>query len=173
MTAGSVTGTGLSQRWGRFCTSGFLVWTLLGASCQTSAAPGPALPASPAVVDVSLSEYRIDYEPAVPSGRVVFRIKNVGRIEHQLTLLPLPDDLPPFDQQLRGSERRFMSPFAEVQNLQPGAMSTFAVDLLPDRRYALACFLIDPDGQSHALKGMNLELRVGSGSSTDSLPGRG
>lgn len=173
MTAASGTGASRSYRRGRLRISTLLVCTLLGASCQTSTAPGPALPASPAVVDVSLSEYRIDYEPAIRSGRVVFRIKNVGRIEHQLTLLPLPDDLPPFDQQLRGSERRFISPFAEVPSLQPGATSTFAVDLISDRRYALACFLIDPDGQSHALEGMSLEIRVSNDSSTDSLPSQG
>lgn len=173
MTADGGSRSSRGHRRGTLCTSGLLVWTLLGTSCQTSAAPGPALPNSPTVVAVSLSEYRIVYEPVVPSGRVVFRIKNKGRIEHQLTLLPLPDDLPPFDQQLRGSERRFISPFAEVPSLQPGRTSAFAVDLVPGRRYALACFLIDPDGQSHALEGMSLEFRVSNDSSTDSLPSQG
>ncbi len=107
-----------------------------------------------------MSEYRFEYQPAVPSGRVVFQVVNVGRVDHKLSLLPLAEDFPPIDAQLHGPERVVMSPFADVPLRPPGATGTFAVDLEPGRRYAFICFLRDPDGQPHALKGMNSEFRA-------------
>lgn len=142
--------------------SGLLVSSLLAISCEGSTTADAPLPGSPTVVEVNLSEYRITLESKVEVGRVVFRVTNSGREEHQLTLLPLPDDLPRFDEQLRGSNRRILSPFAEIPTLQPGASTAFAVDLRPDQRYGLACFIVAPDGESFALKGMNLEFRTPS-----------
>lgn len=135
---------------------------LLAASCSPTGDGGrPAdLPASPPVVAVTLREYRFHLDPDVPAGRVVFRIRNAGKVAHRPALLPLEEDLPPLDEQLRGPVRLAVSPFAGVRTRAPGARGAFAVDLVPGTRYGLICFIRDPDGSSHALKGMSFEFRA-------------
>lgn len=130
--------------------------------CTSSSAGPPPLPPGPQVVAVSLREYAFDRPDAIPAGRVVFRFVNGGRIEHQPDLLPLSEELPPIDQQLRGEARAAVTPFAGVPPRPPGTSGTFAVNLVPGRRYALICFARDPDDdESHALQGMASEFRAG------------
>lgn len=138
---------------------------LVVASCSRTSRPQPApvrtpLPAAAPVVDVTMSEYAFDYDPAVPPGRVVFRARNMGSIPHRITLFSLADDVPPIDVQLRGAERRLVEPIAGFYNRPPGEVGTFAVDLAPNQRYALICFVVDADGASHAVKGMSSEFRT-------------
>jgi hypothetical protein len=118
------------------------------------------LPNAAPVVVVTMRDYRFDYDPTIPSGRVVFRLLNKGMVPHRPSLLPLPENLPPIDKQLRGAKRRAVSPFAGVQDRRPGASGSFAVDLAAGRRYALVCYARDRDGSSHALKGMASEFRA-------------
>lgn len=94
---------------------------------------------------------------------MIFRIRNVGSIPHRLAVVPLPEDFPPIQEQLRGSERRFIDPIAGIYQRLPGSTGTFAVDLAPGRRYAMICFVVDPDDKSHAVKGMTSEFRAGEG----------
>jgi hypothetical protein len=110
-----------------------------------------------------MREFAFDYDHDVPAGRVVFRFRNVGHVDHRVTLVSLPEDLPPIDEQIRGSTRQFVAPFAGTYPRPPGATATFAVDLVAGRRYGLVCFVQDPDGQTHALKGMTSEFRAGQG----------
>lgn len=107
-----------------------------------------------------MREYRFDYDDAIPAGRVVFRIQNEGEVEHRLTLVPLPEDLPPIDEQIRGSVRQGVTPFAGVSERLPGGEGLFAVDLVAGQRYGMVCFVTDADGQSHAVKGMTSEFRA-------------
>jgi len=138
-----------------------VVVTVLGA-CQPSVSRPPApLPPAPAVVEVTMREFRFDHQRDVPAGRVVFQLRNDGRLEHELTLLPLAEDVPPISEQVSGSQRRQLAPFAGVYPRQPGTTDTFAVDLVAGRRYALLCYLRDSDGTSHARKGMASEFRAG------------
>jgi len=106
-----------------------------------------------------MRDYHFDYDPVVASGQVVFRVHNAGRMSHDLVLLPLPDDLPPIRVQLQGSERRFIPRVANVPTLKPGGTGTFAVSLAPRQRYAMLCFLVAPNGRSHASQGMADEFR--------------
>lgn len=136
--------------------------SLAVASCQTApmrTANKAPLRAVPPVVVITMREYRFDYDRNIPGGRVVFRFVNKGKRPHRPSLLPLPEDLPPIDQQLHGSKRRALKPFAGIPDQKPGATDTFAVDLIAGRRYALICYAQDPDGRPHALKGMNSEFR--------------
>lgn len=149
----------------RFRRSPALAVVILAASsCASSASPGIPLPAGAPTVVVSMDEYSFNYEPLVPAGRVVFRFDNVGQLPHRVTMVPLTEDVPPVDQQLQGSERRSVSPFAGIPSRPPGASETFAVDLVPGVRYALICFVEDDDGQTHATKGMSSEFRAGGAS---------
>lgn len=131
------------------------------AGCGGSTArQGAPLPEPTPVVPVTMSEYRFKLAPSVPSGRVVFRMRNAGRLAHRVTLVPVPEDMAPIDVQLRGAERRFLEPFAGMPERRPGMTSSFAVDLEPGRRYAFVCFTVDRDNRSHAQKGMAAEFRT-------------
>ncbi|MDP9386904.1 MAG: hypothetical protein M3Q48_02985 [Actinomycetota bacterium] len=111
------------------------------------------------MVPVTMSEYDFALDGGVPSGRVVFRVRNAGRLHHRVTLVALPEDLPPIDVQLRGTERRYVEPFAGMPERAPGTTSSFAVDLAPGVRYAFICFTVDRDNKNHAEKGMATEFR--------------
>ncbi len=134
---------------------------LLSGSCVIGGGTtkGAPLPPPPGNVKVTMAEYRFDLASAVPRGRVVFDVANIGAIDHALTLIELPEDVPPLDVQLHSTERRGAATLARVPSRPPGGGSRFAVDL-PPGRYGLVCFLADPDGVIHALKGMNAEFRV-------------
>jgi len=105
-----------------------------------------------------MSEYRFDHKP-IPKGRVVFHVVNHGHIAHRMSVVPLPDDLPPILDQLRGSERRTLSTLAAIPDTAPAASGTVAADLVPGR-YAFICFITEPGGESHAQKGMATEFRI-------------
>lgn len=122
--------------------------------------PEVALPGRPHIVEVEMLDHSFRYPPDVRSGRVLFRITNAGTVPHSLSLLPLPEDLPPIDQQLRGTERRAIPTVAAIHAKPPGGRTTLAADLTSGGRYALICFLDDPAGVSHALQGMNSEFRA-------------
>lgn len=119
-------------------------------------------PPAPPVITVTMREYAFEVSGPLPAGRVVFRMVNQGQQVHRPSLLALDETIPPIEAQVRGSERRFLSPFAGVNPRLPGATGTFAADLEPGRRYAFVCFAQAPDGQGHAIKGMTWEARAGS-----------
>lgn len=161
--------------WFRAPAAAGLTIALLATSCADGESSKAPRPPPPHVVDVTMEEYRFEYDKDVPAGRVVFNVLNAGQVSHRLSLLPLAEDLPPIDVQLRGSERRIIEPFAGVNAVPPGQRSAFAVDLVSGVRYAMVCFLVDEsDNESHALKGMTSEFRtreaVASTVSTSSLP---
>lgn len=133
--------------------------TALG-GCSSGSAERPVAPKPAPVVTVDMLDYRFELDRSVPAGRVVFRIRNRGEVPHHLTMLPLPQDVPPIAEQLRGTQRRVVEPYAGIYERQPGDTGTFAVDLAPGRRYALICSVPDEDGQPHWRKGMATEFRT-------------
>lgn len=106
-----------------------------------------------------MADYRFHYGEAIAAGRVLFRVINTGSADHSLSLLPLTEDIPPIDEQLRGTERRAIVPLAAIKARPPGTATTVAVDLAPGVRYAMVCFVDDAEG-SHALRGMSSEFRT-------------
>lgn len=139
--------------------SAAFVAVLVGFALRLPRTP-PPLPPSPPVVVVGMHEYSFDFEPAIPSGRVVFRFQNEGRFNHRPILVPLSEDVPPIAEQIRGTERRASRPFAGVGTLEPGEQGTFAVDLVAGQRYGIVDFEQGPDEVVHALKGMAAEFRA-------------
>lgn len=137
-----------------------LLAALLFTSCGQAAREQRALPSGPPKVIVRMNNYRYEFDRAVPAGRVVFEFLNVGRVDHRPVLIPLPEDVPPIAEQVRGEDRQVATPFAGVPALEPGERGTFAVDLAPHGRYALICLARDADGTSHALQGMVAEFRT-------------
>lgn len=116
-------------------------------------------PPAPHVVPVSMTEYRYGYEPPSSPGRIVFEARNVGRLDHELVLISVPEDIPPIDQQLRSDKRLVVPTVARLAPRGPGHRGTFAVDLEPGR-YALVCFVKDADGAQHDKKGMSAEFTI-------------
>lgn len=143
-----------------FALQALISVALASAACSVGAeAPGGP---TPPTIDVALSEYRFEYSQPIPAGRVVFRIYNAGTVAHRFTLVRLPESMPPLDAQLHGQERMPLTPFAGVPERFPTQTGTFAVNLAPGDRYGVICLLQAPDGEPHALKGMNSEFRAGS-----------
>ncbi len=154
----------LVQRKDRLCERGLTLMVggvavlMVTGGCRALAAPEVPLPEPPHVVVVTMTEYEFQFDGDIPAGHVVFEFVNEGRLEHRPTLLGLPDDLPPIHEQLQGSERAVLTPFAGVPTRRPGEIGTFAVDLAPEHRYAFICFARGPNGESHALEGMSAEF---------------
>lgn len=117
------------------------------------------LPEPPTVVKVAMDEYSFAYRRSIAPGRVVFEVTNVGRRPHRISLLPLSEDVPPIQEQIRGSERRSVNPFAGLPPQAPGEVATLAVDLAAGVRYAMICFINEPE-VSHAQAGMVSEFRT-------------
>lgn len=136
----------------------FLVALLVGAAISSCRSPAPS-PPGPANVALSMDEYRFQYDRPVPRGRVVFTVRNVGQLTHEVVLTQLGKDFPPIADQLKGSERRFATTIAALPRRAPGEGTVFAIDLAPGR-YALLCFVREGDGVPHARKGMSSEFRV-------------
>ena len=118
---------------------GALVPLLLGA-----AAVRPRT--SPTVVDVRLSEWKVEVSAAtVPAGPVVFRVANAGQIEHA------------FEVEGKGLEKR-------SEPIVAGAEGTLNVTLKPGR-YELYC----PVGNgAHKQAGMQTTIKVAAQESAPS-----
>ncbi|HEX2699328.1 MAG TPA: hypothetical protein VHM89_03890 [Acidimicrobiales bacterium] len=107
---------------------------------------------------MTMREFAFDHRASMAAGRVVVDVRNGGALTHELSIVPLPPDFPPIAEQLRSSVRRPLPAMANVSR-QPGAERRFALDLQPGR-YALLCFLVADDGETHARKGMASEVVV-------------
>lgn len=135
-------------------------WAATGLLLSSCSAIGSAdLPPSPTSVDVTMRDFRYDFDQrAIHRGRVVFRVTNQGPLFHQLALIPIPENLPPIVEQVRGGNRATVTERVGTPPLRAGASDVFAADLHPGR-WAFVCFFIGPEG-SHASKGMAAEFRV-------------
>ena len=134
-----------------------LVSGVLAGAC--AAEPQRSLP-GPAVVDVKMSEYSFEFaRTKLKAGRVLFKARNTGELSHQMVLATLPPDTPPILEQLRSPDRKIVSQIASFQPRPPGATAAFAVDFTSGR-YALICFVQDPDGKQHSVKGMATEFII-------------
>lgn len=152
------------QRWEPLMAITMLTAVTLVGGCSVTASPtagSQGWPPSTPEVAVTMYDYGFDFDTPVPAGRVVFRVRNTGSVTHRVTLVPLPEDMPPIDEQLHSDNRRGVHPVAGVNPRSPGGSSVFAVDLEEGRRYALICYQEDDDGVVHALKGGNAEFRAG------------
>lgn len=130
----------------------------LAAACSPRAGAAP-LPPRPATVDVAMREFAFENPPVVARGRAVFRVHNAGSMVHELILVALPPDTLPIAEQLRSDSRVGVETLVTFRNRAPGSDGAFASDLSPGR-YAFICFITEPDGTSHADKGMSSEFRV-------------
>lgn len=120
----------------------------------------PAELSGPPVIDISAAEYAFGAPDTIPAGRVVFRLSNLGQVNHVAAMIPLADGESIRDLmgrgkvlELRGARELLGGPVTSVED----RASEVLVTLAPGR-YAIFCYLRGPDGQSHAGKGMVREI---------------
>lgn len=109
---------------------------LLVAGCAGGGRRGAELP--PGVVQVSEKEFSIDPSPkSVSAGKVTFRVKNDGSIEHNFVVFSADN-----------------KKLAEVDNIKPGQSQEVVVQLQPGE-YRLVCTVA-----GHEQAGMSATVRV-------------
>lgn len=143
----------------RLAAGGTALLLLASACGGPAAAPDPPLPVGIPTVTVTMRDLAFEHPQEIPAGQVLFRVTNAGTTVHRMALLPLPEDLPPLLEQVRGTSRRAIPPYAGLPDRQPGQDGAFVAHLMPGRRYGFICFVIDAGG-SHAARGMVSEFRA-------------
>lgn len=131
--------------WRRFAVvaaTTLVILTIL-AACGGQATPpttpegvSPAPTAGGTVVEVTLTEWRIDMPPSLPAGMTTFEVTNAGTFVHNFRIVG------------QGIEKQFDS------NLQPGETNTMQVEL------KAGSYEVDCPVAGHADQGMRLELTV-------------
>lgn len=121
----------------------------------TNAGP-PPVPS----VEIVMKEFSFIHSEAVPAGRVIFRVSNGGEMDHQVTVLRIPEDLPGTIHDYARMQGRAFVPVFALRDRTPGDTSHFALDLEAGR-YGLVCIVRDPAGVAHSLKGMASEFIAG------------
>lgn len=117
------------------------------------------LPSGPTVLTMEMTRYRFLNVASVKPGRVIVDVRNVDTIDHQLVMVKIGENVPgTLAEQVR-SDARHPAQTLQLFGVATGERRTFAVDL-PVGRYGLLCFVTDPDGISHAHKGMASDLWV-------------
>jgi hypothetical protein len=129
-------------------------------ACRRQSSWDERLAAGPRVVEVGMREYSFEYVAPPAGGRVVFRADNRGTLPHELVIVNIPEDVPSLAEQIKGTERRVVATLVSLPTRPPSMTGTFAVDLERGGRYGMICFVQDPDGIQHGVKGMNSEFRV-------------
>ncbi|MEX2619995.1 MAG: hypothetical protein WD250_07225 [Egibacteraceae bacterium] len=108
-----------------------------------------------------MDEFDLTLDKAVlDPGRVVFEVHNDGDIDHELTLVALPDWAQGVQEWLDAG-RHGVIPIYSLVDREPGQRGVFAANLGAGR-YALLCVMQDgPDEVPHHRQGMNADIRVG------------
>lgn len=131
--------------------------TLLATAC-TAAVDSDLF--TPQIVEITLSDYAFHYDGPLRPGRVVFRVRNEGDVDHEVALVELPDDVADVHE-LVDSDRIGVAPVYTMASRAPGETGVFAVDLAQGR-YGLLGFGQDSQGTPYYRKGMVADLDVGN-----------
>ena len=105
------------------------------AGCSLTPTANGQTSSTAAIIEVNLSEYKIDMPKTVPAGSTTFKVTNTGKELHK------------FEIEGNGIEKR-------VGELNPGETKTLLVELKPGK-YEVYCPV--PGHKSH---GMSLDLTV-------------
>jgi hypothetical protein len=126
------------------------------------AGPGATREIDPAATrrDVKLMEYEFDFDEPVTAGRTSFVATNAGAQAHFMLLVRLADGVTLEDalksEEGKGIEAQWSSSIVAAGGADEEALT---VDLEPGT-YGMACFIPDPDGTPHAMKGMARQFTV-------------
>lgn len=135
----------------------------------------PPVGANVSLVDVTASEYSFSFDKSkLTSGNFALRVTNSGKEEHELVLIKNDTGKPIFDvlASAGDEEPAGITFVGSVDGIAPGASKTLAFATLPlaSGNYAFVCFIPDPQGTPHFIRGMSADFVVGSGSSAALRP---
>lgn len=124
----------------------------------------PDIPDGYTVIDLPVQEFAFGLDPTqVETGKVAFKVRNVGQQPHEVPLLRLAEGVI-LEEALQSEGQPEGIEFVGRIEIQPGKESNMVLlnDLTPGR-YALVCFFPDtedPEGTPHAFKGMQMEFEL-------------
>ena len=110
--------------------------------------------------DVAMSEYKFTFDEPVAAGPTSFVATNKGAQAHFMLVVKLADGVT-LEQSLKSDDDsktvgRWSSGFAAAGGADQEVLT---LDLKPGN-YGMLCFVSDPDGTPHAMKGMAKEFTV-------------
>jgi uncharacterized cupredoxin-like copper-binding protein len=144
-----------------------------GAPPATDAASPAAAPATPALVHVKATDFKLDLPATIPAGAVTMHLMNEGQQMHQAMIVRLDDGKTAADlaqaMKTEGPPPGWMKFVGGPNGIVPGATTT-ATTLLTPGNYAVICVIPGPDGIPHAAKGMIQGFQVTPASTGATLP---
>ena len=146
--------------------TGRFTMAILGAVALAAAACGGEDKPEPLTITATDFAFAIDGELTL--GTTEIRLENDGQFEHHVQLLRIDGDQT-VEEALEGEPPQWLTPYGGVALLAPGESAT-VVDRLPAGRYALICFVDEPDGVPHFAKGMVAELTLRGDANEADLP---
>lgn len=140
---------------------------------RADAAAEPA-PASPAVVTVTATDYKLAMPASIPAGVVTLHLVNHGKELHQAQLVRLADGKTVADLEAAlkdaGPPPSWATFVGGPNAAAPGQQSASTSELTPGSYVAL-CAIPGPDGVPHVMKGMAQPFEVTANqSATAALP---
>lgn len=143
-------------------------FVLEGGKWKLDAATITASPvaANVSLVDVTASEYSFSVDKSkLASGNFALRVTNSGKEEHELILFKNDTGKPIFDVLAAAGDEdpEGITFIGAVDGILPGSSETLAFTTVPlaSGAYAFVCFMPDPQGTPHFLRGMSTDFVVG------------
>ena len=129
---------------------------------DASASPAAA-PASPQLIHVTATDFKLDLPSKIPAGAVTMHLMNEGKEMHQAMIARLEDGktLADFAQAMKsnGPLPSWVKFVGGPNGIVPGATTTATAVLTPGN-YIVVCVIPGTDGVAHAAKGMITPFEV-------------
>ncbi len=125
----------------------------------------------PEQLAITATDFAFAVDGDLKPGTTEIHLENAGQFEHHVQLLRIDGDQTVEEaiEAIEGPPVDWLTPYGGVGPLSPGESAT-VVDRLPAGRYALVCFLDDPDGVPHFAKGMVAEFTLRGDENEADLP---
>lgn len=149
--------------------TGHVASAILGALALFAAACGGD--EEPEQLTITATDFAFAVEGELTPGTTEIRLENDGQFEHHVQLLRIDGDQTVEEaiEAIEGEPPDWLTPYGGVAPLAPGESAT-VVDRLPAGRYALVCFIDEPDGVPHFAKGMVAEFTLRGDENESDLP---
>jgi hypothetical protein len=155
------------------------LWTfdqLAASAAPTSLAQGtPQSGTGSLSITITATEFAFDAPAQVPAGLVTVTMNNAGAAVHMAQIGRLNDDVT-FDQfktvletKPQGAALPLFQFRGGPNNVAPGGTQE-VINTLDAGHYVLICFVIDPDGVPHFMKGMLAQFEVVGNAAAESEP---
>jgi hypothetical protein len=113
------------------------------------------------IVDVEMVDFAFDLsQDAAPAGGLIaFNIVNAGEFPHEAAVVLLPEGVT-VEQVLEDPALEEQVGFFGGNFAEPGGRASFALENLEPGTYTLVCFVDEPDGVPHVVRGMVASFTV-------------